>query len=343
MRKVALAVGVSLTAGAGAALVLHSLPAYGTARDGSAAASSATAAPHLRADSGSALPMSSDGFVVADAAAGVDAGCRAATVLNRGGRSIVLMEGDDAELGSLRPAVSAVVGCGTAAARAHCVFVPRAATDVRRAIAERLILPERASHVVALQDFAVCGRVSATVRVVPRDVVPVERLGLVAAVAVVSGDEQQVCLGWGWHAVCRGCRGPAGSNGQRSRGAVAVECTAACWQPQREVSRSVGRRPGSKPRAHRSSLRRAVAASTGVAEVVLSTFDELVIKNDNDVLLEVYVPGCPACGALMPRIAMLSTLLKAVPTVTIAAMVGAAVMAYAVCLSVYAVAMLFRC
>jgi NADH:ubiquinone oxidoreductase subunit B-like Fe-S oxidoreductase len=76
---------------------------------------------------------------------------------------------------------------------------------------------------------------------------------------------------------------------------------------------------------------------------VLSTFDELVIKNDNDVLLEVYVPGCPACGALMPRIAMLSTLLKAVPTVTIAAMVGAAVMAYAVCLSVYAVAMLFRC
>ena len=55
------------------------------------------------------------------------------------------------------------------------------------------------------------------------------------------------------------------------------------------------------------------------------SFDELVISNPQDVLVEAYMPGCPACGALAPRLGMLASLLKHESTFRMATIVRAGV------------------
>lgn len=45
--------------------------------------------------------------------------------------------------------------------------------------------------------------------------------------------------------------------------------------------------------------------------VVYDSFNDVVLDPKADVLVEVYMPGCKACGALSPRVHMLSDLLAA--------------------------------
>ncbi len=61
----------------------------------------------------------------------------------------------------------------------------------------------------------------------------------------------------------------------------------------------------------------------GLWRIVYSSFEDVVMRGTDDVLTEVYVPHCPSCRALAPRLRMLAALLKehGVKTVRIAIMV----------------------
>jgi hypothetical protein len=49
--------------------------------------------------------------------------------------------------------------------------------------------------------------------------------------------------------------------------------------------------------------------SPDVWRAVHDSFEEVVISNSDDALVDVYTPGCPSCGALMPRVHMAAKIL----------------------------------
>ena len=58
----------------------------------------------------------------------------------------------------------------------------------------------------------------------------------------------------------------------------------------------------------------------GVTVLVASSFKELVIDADMDVLVETKLPGCRSCAALTPRVKMLAFLLQDIPSLRIGIM-----------------------